>query len=289
MSTKQNYAIIKKNNIYYRLYSILEEKKLFMNNFEHKEEITNILKNLLNEMDIISISKKFNKGDELLENILENIGESTTSTNGGSIIIDGSKDYMYQLIYLEDENFQQKEMTEQQFLNEYCSLSNIEIKPIYHSAAIIKISYKDGEMKNDIIKKEDLIEIFLNNYYNTGVLIHNNGNLQEIQFTGDGPNLIIGNSFIVNDPITILGFLFIPYIENGSEINIKATKLFGREIKGRVFIALLCPSTHKKIWNIDMETLEKILNLLEDQNNIAKYESDSHDMNFNPYFNLKNN
>jgi hypothetical protein len=287
MSTKQNYAIIKKNNIYYRLYSILEEKRLFMNNFQHKEEITDILKNLLNEMDIISISKKFNKGDELLENILENIGEDTESTNGGSIIIDGYKDYMYQLIYLEDVNFQKEEMTDQKFLNEYCSLSNIEIKPIYYSAAIIKITYKDGEMKNDIIKKEDLVELFLNNYYNTGVLIHNNGNLQEIQFTGDGPNLIIGNSFIVNDPVSIFGFLFVPYIESGSEINIKASKLLGKEIKGRVFIALLCPSTYKKIWNIDIETLEKILNLLEDENNKAKYESESHDMNFNPYFNLK--
>ena len=286
--SKQNFITLKKNKLYYELYSILEKEKLFMNNFEQKDTIKDKLDKLLDSMNIMELSEKFNNGQELLEEILIKIGQNTDSVDGGSLILNGYKNHMYQMIYLEEKNFFDKSKNaDHELLNEYCTLSNIDIKPIYNDAAIIKISYDDGVMKNDIIKKEDIINIFLSNYYHTGILVDTNGNLQEIEFTEDGPNFVIGNNFKLIDSINILGFTFMPYLEIGSKLNEIATKLMGKEIKGRLFLTLVCPNSYKKLWSIDKETLEKIVYLLDDDSNFKKFESDREDINFNPYYNLK--
>ena len=286
--SKQNFITLKKNKLYYKFYEILEREKLFMDNLSQKDEIKETLKKLMDEMNIMKISKKYDTGEELLEEILVDIGEDNESHDGGSLILNGYKNYMYQMIYLENKNFFEKNVSpEIEIMNEYCTLSNIDIKPIYNDAAIIKISYEDGQMKNVTVKKDDLVNLFLDNYYHTGVLVDVNDKLQEIEFTGDAPSLVIGNSFVLQETIKILGFLFMPYLENGKEVNQLASKLLNKEIKGRLFLTLVCPNSYKKLWNIDKETIEKILILLEDKSNISKYEQEEGDINFNPYFNLK--
>ena len=40
--------------------------------------------------------------------------------------------------------------------------------------------------------------------------------------------------------------------------------MIGEEIKGRVFITLLCPTSNNRIWNIKKSTIENILKILND-------------------------
>ena len=277
---KQNFALIKKNKFYLKLYDILENEKLFMDKPDQKDIVEEKIRDLIDSEKILEISETFNKKEELLEDIFYKMSKSTTSRSGNSLLINCNQNYMYQLIYLEEEN----ENLDNENLNEYCSLSNKDITPVYNDACIVKISYYDGVMKNDIIKKEDIVNIFMRNYYHKGVLIDTNDKMVDIEFTGDNPNLILGNSFKQFTSIQILDFVFLIYQESSKELNKIMSKLTNQEVKGRCFCILLSMDNYKKYWDIDSEGLNEIITM--NENNIDKSKLNIEN---NPFLNLKIN
>ena len=61
----------------------------------------------------------------------------------------------------------------------------------------------------------------------------------------------------------MFGLTLVGYNEVGTEINHKASKLYGSEIKGRFYVSALCPITNKRFWGINSEILKGIIKLIE--------------------------
>jgi hypothetical protein len=196
---------------------------------------------------------------------------------------------MYEVFYMED--LTRSKILSDDDLNEYASLTNIYLLPIYWGCGIFKSTYIDGKLKGDPIDKQDVAKIYIGNHYYRGVLINTNGDMQEIEFTGENPNKVIGTGFTQSKTVDIIGFSILAFFEksNNIEKNIIASKLFGKDISGRVFITLLCPVTNKKYWSIKIETIKNMLIILENEtkiNDIYK-EIDSENKYINPFYLLK--
>ena len=69
-------------------------------------------------------------------------------------------------------------------------------------------------------------------------------------------------------------------------INELGSKLLGREIKGRLFLSLLCPTTRKKIWNITTKTINDIILILNnvDLTNSIYKELELIEKDINPFY-----
>ena len=290
----QNYCLIEKNKIYGELFDELLEEELSMNKQEDNEKIKRYIGNKILLSNYIEISENFTNQDDRLSDLINKITLKTDNKNlqGNTIILYANDNYMYEIFHMEDLT-RLKELSDND-LNEFGSLSNIYLLPIYWGCGIFKSKYCDGKLIGDIINKEDIINIYIQNYYHKGVLINANGNMQEIEFTGENPNKVIGMGFIQSNPIDVVGFNILAFIEKSNGVenkNLIASKIFGKDIYGRVFLSLLCPVTNKKYWSIYIETINNIIKILENEskmNNIYQ-EIDTENKYINPFYLLKKN
>lgn len=287
----QNYCLIEKNKIYGELFDELLEEELSMNKQEDNDKIKRYIGNKIISNNYIKISEVFTTQDDIMSDIINKITENTDNKNlqGNTVILYADDNNMYEAFHMEDLTHT-LELSDND-LNEYSSLSNIHLLPIYWGCGIFKSSYNDGKIIGNIINKEDIIKIYNENYYHKGVLINTNGQMQEIEFTGENPSKVIGMGFVCSNPTDIIGFSILPFIEknNTDDKNIIASKLFKRNINGRVFLGLLCPTTNKKYWSIHIETINNILKIMNDEtkmNNIYQ-EIDSDNKYINPFYLLK--
>jgi hypothetical protein len=128
-----------------------------------------------------------------------------------------------------------------------------------------------------------------------GVMINIDNTMQEIEFTGENPNLIIGEKFKMLSPFNLFGLTFVGFLEKGEKINELASKIYGNEIKGRFYLAVMCPITNKKFWSIDIEFIKNLLILLkylygsvDEKNKIEELEKELNDDKLkNPFFLIK--
>ena len=197
-------------------------------------------------------------------------------------------DNMYELFYMEDLN----NLQSQDDLNEFAIISNIYLQPIYWGCGIFKSNYSNGIMKGAIITKQDIANVFIQNYYHIGVMINQDDTMLELEFTGEDPVKIIGTNFIQSTTTDVIGFDIIPWIEKSSgtkKINKLASKLLNIEVEGRLFVTLVCPTTNKKFWNITKTTITNILKILNDDKlfNELRNKNISDKMLVNPYYQLK--
>jgi len=287
----QNYCLVRKNKIYTEIYDELLDYELSMNNSDHNDKIKIYLeKKILNEK-YIEISEIFTEQDDILSDLIIKITSQTSNPNlqGNTVMVYADDDSMYELFHMED--LTKSRVLLDDDLNEFGSISNTHLLPIYWDYGIFKSVYSDGKIRGDTISKEDMVKILIQNYYHTGVLIHLDGKLQQIEFTGENPFKVIGNNFVQSNPTEIVGFSLLPFIENSSDetINQKASTILGREIKGRVFISLLCPTTNKKYWNIFSSSINNLLEISKDQEKVKKIyeELDRDDKHINPFYLLK--
>ena len=299
----QNYGLIKKNNIYEQIYDMLDEENISMHKVEHNDKIIYHLTKLLNDSNIICVSENYNSKNDILESMMLDITNTNKNENlqGNTLLSFANDSFMYEIFYLEDLIQKQDEKN----LNNFASMSNINMEPIYHDCAIFKTKYtrdkleenkleenklEENKLVGDIITKEEIINIMIENFYHNGILIDTDDKLNEltdIKFTGENPFNFIGNNFTQSNITDILGFNILPYIENESNnTNTLATFFLGREIKGRVFISLLCPISNKKIWSIYKTTIKNIIQILNNKELVDKIyeETDNNYINSNPFY-----
>jgi hypothetical protein len=293
-----NYCLIKKNKLYEELYEILEEDELVMDNYNHSETIKYKIKKLVTSYlnDKIKLSNGYTTNEESFENLMLEITQNTDDNlddnlQGNTLLTYADENSMYEIVFMED-LITEKTETE---LNQIASISNIELAPIYGNIAIVKTCYEKGKMVSGTIYEEDIVNLIINNFYHKGVMINTDGTTKEIEFTGDNPNLIIGGNFKQTKPLQLFGLTLVGYNEQGTELNEKATKIFGDEIKGRFYITTLCPITNKRFWGLTNEILQNLLKLInylngnsEEKEKINKMDKELEDNKLmNPFFLIK--
>lgn len=290
-----NYCLIKKNKLYEDLYEILEEEDLIMDNPNHKDSIKYKIKKLVKMYfnDKISISNTFSTSNESLEDFMIQITENSEDDNlqGNTLLMFADENSMYEVVFMEQVGINKSD-TE---LNQIASISNIELAPIYGNVSIVKTSYIDGKLKNVLITEEDVINLIINNFYHNGVMINSDNSTVELEFSGDNPNIVIGGKFKQLAPIQMFGLTLVGYNEDGVEINNLASKLCGKEIKGRFYVTSLCPITNNRFWGLNYNIVENLLKLInlsegtpEEKKVIEKLNNElSDDKLKNPFFLIK--
>lgn len=289
---KMNYCEIKKNKIYVEMYDELLDEELNMNNTNHNDKIKNYLEKKIFSSDYIKISDNFAKSEDLMEDLILKIESETNNKNiqGNTLMLYADDNSMYELFYMEDLT----QSTHSEELNEYGSLTNIFLQPIYWTCGIFKSSYGiDGKIFMDTITKSDISKLFIQNFYHTGILINTDKSMIEIEFTGEDPYKIIGNNFTQSNTLDLFGFNLIPWIEKinveKSQYNEIASKIINSEIHGRVFFTLVCPNTNKKFWNITKITFNNILSIIQNNELIDKIQKEIEhiEININPFYFMK--
>ena len=255
-----NYIYIPINKFYKEVQDMIESEEISFYNITHWDKIKYNIEKIIKKNNFIT-SDLCNK-DVLIENILEKIVKDINSC-ANTILLYADDENMYEFIYLHDNNKREIEQIYND-TNELGSISNINLEVIYNDGCIIKTNYSDGVLKNSIINNDNLLEIINNIFFNTGVIISEDGDITEISYTFETPNYIIGDEFIKYKTFDVLSFTILLYVEKGNTINNVVSKMIGEEIKGRVFITLLCPTSNNRIWNIKKSTIENILKILND-------------------------
>ena len=288
--TEFNYCLIKNNKFYEDLYDVLEETELNMQRRDDAERIKDEIKKLVNTNKNIIISEVYEDTEKLLEEILLQITKDDTSSTlqGDTILLYADEKVMYESMYMED----LRRVESDDNINQLVTISNIELKPIYNICGIIKTDYKTGELIKRKIFKKDIIDIMIYNFYHTGVLLNTDNSYQEIEFTGDNPNLVLGGMFKQRTPIEIYGLSFVIYEEDCNsgvgQINERISKLLEREVRGRIFVSILCPITNKKFCNITNNTLEDIINIKNNKDRNDRLEKElGEDKIKNPFYLIK--
>lgn len=267
-----NYCIINKNEIYGELHDLVEKEELTMVNPNHEEKIKYLIGDVVkNNKNIEFIDKESNNINDFIGEVLELLISKNPQeeSQGNTMIVYSDINEMIEVIFIEkDENFEDCE------LNEFASISNYDLQPIYNCCALFKTNYKDNKVKNKLITIKDIEKIMYNNFYHIGLLVDCEGNTKEIVFSGDIPYNFIGSSFKLNENFERLGLHLAIFVEDGNKINEIATKICGAETKGRVFITLLNPPFNKKFGNFTKELLDIILKILNNSENVKKIEKE---------------
>jgi len=267
-----NYCIINKNEIYGELHDLVEKDELTMVNPNHEEKIKYLIGDVVkNNKNIEFIDKESNNINDFIGEVLELlISKNPQDESQGNTMIVYSDIYeMIEVLFIEkDENFEDCE------LNEFASISNYDLQPIYNCCALFKTNYKDNKIKNKLITIKDIEKIMYNNFYHVGLLVDCDGNTKEIIFSGDIPHNFIGSSFKLGENFERLGLHLALFVEDGNRVNEIATRLCGTETKGRVYITLLNPPFNKKFGNFTKELLDIILKILNNNENVKKIEKE---------------
>lgn len=289
----QNYCEIKKNKIYAEVYDELLDEELSMFNSEHNTKIKTWIEKKILSSSYIKLSESFDNKEDIISDIILKISTDESEVNivkenlqGNTIIMFADDNEMYELFYLEDLTKTHQDSD----LNEFGSITNIHLQPVYWGCGIFKTCYSNGKIQGVLINKKDVANLFIQNYYHIGVMIDVDGTLTQLEFTGEDPLKVIGNNFTQEGIYDVIGFNIVPYIEksNGNNLkpNTKASELLGKVINTRVFVTLLCPTTNRKFWNISIKTIGNLLKALKINNLENNNELQVDDMYTNPFITL---
>lgn len=292
----QNYCEIKKNKIYAEVYDELLDEELSMYNSEHNTKIKLWIEKKILSSPYIKLSEIFTNKEDIISDIIFKIttDESNDNLQGNTLIMFADDDEMYELFYMEDLTKKHQDID----LNEFGSITNIHLQPVYWGCGIFKTSYSDGNIQGVSINMQDVSNLFVQNYYHMGVMIDVDGSLTQIEFTGEDPFKVIGTNFTQECIYGVNDFNIVPYIEKSNDksndktndktkSNEKASCLFGKEIYGRTFVTLLCPTTNRKFWNIKTTTINNLLKVLENSDITNNKELLPDDMYTNPFITLR--
>ena len=268
-----NYCVINKNEIYGELHDLVEKEELTMVNPNHEEKIKYLIGDVVkNNKNIEFIDKESNNINDFIGEVLELLiskNPQEDDSQGNTMHVYSDINEMIEVLFIEkDENFEDCE------INEFASISNYDLQPIYNCCALFKTNYKDNKIKNKLITLKDIEKIMYNNFYHVGLLIDCDGNTKEIVFSGDIPHNFIGSSFKLGENFERLGLHLALFVEEGSRVNEIASKICGAETKGRVYITLLNPPFNKKFGNFTKDLLDIILKVLNNKENVKKIEKE---------------
>ena len=258
-----NYCFIDKNKMYEDIYDILELNDLHMGNVEEDTKIFSEIMNYIDNEIVnghISFSETFSDRDKFLDTIIETIAidGSTGTVKADTITIFSDENETYELMYAEHPT--KDELHEK--LNQFATMTNCNLTPIYGKCIIVKTIHSNNIVKNTIMTKNDLHKVLLTNFYHKGIMLDGE-NMTELTYADSMPYKVIGNTFTNYDIVDIFGFKFICYNDNSpnNKENKIASTLLDKPITNRVFIALLSFIKNKKIWNVSINLIKKILEI----------------------------
>lgn len=294
-----SYCLVKKNCLYQTLYAYIEKQKLNMYNPNHYDLIKDYIKRFLDETDYITTSEKFGASDTLFEHLLDSIitdnNISLNSVNeedrvdvnnqGNTLLAYGDSKKAYEIVYNEFFNNSNPEKLAS-VINEFGSITNIDMVPIYGSCGLLKTVYNTNGLKLSTVTKNDVYELIINTFYHSGVLVNTDGTMTELVFSGEDPCYMIGSAFKISDTIQLLELSWSIFVEKDGKIdNIIVSEFLNKPVKGRAFITVLCPITNKKFINITLNEFKDILELLKDKTKIDNINKDyTENININPFF-----
>ncbi len=283
-----NYCLVKTNKIYADIQDMLDLEEISMNNPGHNSKVQYHLEKLVRASKFIEVKPVFENKDNMLEQLFVDITDKIKEQDGfqgNTLLLLANTSNSYEVIYMED---LRKKQTDDN-LNELATISNLDMEPIFNDCGIVKVSYETGTHIHKKITLKDIESIVYNCFYHKGVIVSEDGSMQELDFSGDKPDITLGNTFKMATPFFIAGLQLVPYIELGKNINQKATDLIGIEIKGRVFFAVLSPMGGKRFWNMEIPTLNMLLSLAKDNDKLSKIDQELDEKNkaCNPFFLIK--
>ena len=270
-----NYILLKTNKIHEELYDLLEDKELSMNNPNHNDMVKFHMEKYIEKIDYIKISEKFETPEDRINNIMENFSDGLEKNmEGNTLLLYSDDEIMYELLFVENRQNRNEEN-----LNEFGSITNIELHPVYGDCAIIKTGINGNDLLNMTINRKDLFTIIYNNFFHTGVMVSSNNDMKELLFSGDMPSTVIGNMFKNHRKAEIFGLQFIIYEETNSDKlkNEIVSKLCNKDIFGRVFVCVLSPVFFKKFYNNKISIMNTITSLTGDKDTIKKIQKELDD------------
>ncbi len=283
-----NYCLVKKNKIYEEITDLMDMEELSMNMPTHTDKIKYQLKKLVSNSKYIQLIGNESNTNNLLEEVIMGITKEDNNPNlqGNTMLLYGNDLCYYEVIYME--NLRDKNKKDEN-LNEFASISNINLEPIYGDCAILKTCYENNTPTPGIITLDDVSEILINNFYHMGLMIEPTGKTIELIYSGDSPNNVIGHKFEKTGEINVLGLVFVPWIEKGKELNTIASKVLGKDIYGRVFLTVLAPIYFRRFWGINTKTLDDITKILDDKTKVEQIQQELSDSSnqINPFFLIK--
>lgn len=251
-----NYAIIEPNRLHEELYELLVDKKLSMANLNDKESIEYQVEMYFKKCYYIKYSEGFDNPDLMFDDICRVLKEKYKE-DINTMLLYSTDEYVYEMVYFEYSN--QREHDEDEF-NQFASMSNIELIPIYHRCAIMKTNIKTGIQCTSISYK-DIAHITLRNFYHSGVMIEPSKKITTVTYVTENPFISIGNTFTQGIDTVVNNFPLLMYEEKNDQkdVNEIASKIFNQELKGRIFLVLLAPIHYKKLWDLNENILQIIL------------------------------
>jgi hypothetical protein len=283
-----NYCLIKKNKIYEHLQDMMDIEEISMNDPNQNEKVFYHIKKLISKSKFIELRGNENDTNSLLEEIMLGITEDNKSEEiqGNTLLVYGDDDAYYEVIYMENLINTKRNNDE---LNEFGSLSNISLEPIYWDCAIVKTGFKNNQTIPKKISIDDIVNIFINNFYHKGVMIDTDGKTTELIYSGETPHPVIGSKFERYGEIKVLGIVIVPWVEKSNTINNIGTKLLESEMKGRIFLTILSPISFKRYWGISIQSLNNILSILDNKEKVNKVNDEIIESNYtiNPFFLIK--
>jgi len=282
-----NFIKINPNNIYKEIYEIIVDEELLMTRMKDADDIEKIIKNVIKNSKNIQVSEDYNNKDELLSAGISYISENTFNKDYqyDTIGVYGDLSEYYELVYCENFGYDIKTIEDKSVnnanTNEFATILNPEKTLIAGNIIIIKNKLINNKIENVSITKNDIANILIKHYYHTGVLICDDDSLHELTFTGSKPQDVIGSNFkLMEKEIECFGMKLLGYNEPNNNINKMASKIFRKELKGKLFITVLCPKIESIYWNISKEAIKIIYNLIENNKQIDNFNDDVH----NPFF-----
>jgi hypothetical protein len=257
-----NYAVISPNKLHEELCEILVDNDLTMAKLEYKDSIHYQIEMYFKKCNYIQYSTGFDNPDEMFNDICRVLKENNKD-DINTIMLYSTDEYVYEMVYFE--NYNNKEYDEDLF-NQFASITNIELLPIYDKCAVIKTNIKTN-VKSTCIDYKDITNIVMKTFYHTGIMVDTDNKITEIVYISEHPYASIGTTFTKTKDIIINNLCFLLYEEkeNNNVMNKKASKLFNTEIKGRVFISLISPIFYKKIWDMNSTILNLVLNSINNE------------------------
>jgi hypothetical protein len=228
-----NYTLLQKNNIYEQIYDLLEDNDLSMNNNNHYESIKNHIARLFTKSHkSIQISESFTTKEDMFEELMVNITKNNDDEclQGNTLLSYANDDNMYELVFLENIK---KEYNDNE-LNQFASISNIELAPVYGDCGIVKTCYENGSLINKQMNINDIIQIIMGNFYHSGVMINTDGTMLELDFPGDNPNIKIGPKFKQQSPINVFGLVLVGYFEDYDQTQAQAQAQVQDKVQDKV-------------------------------------------------------
>lgn len=255
-TTNMNHCTIPVNKIHELLFDVLEDAELCMDRLADEHDINKIIKSLFSKSAITS-SISYNTSEEnyiaMTHKIANSMDTPLLDDENPKLFFDTcylemNDDYTYELVFNDTSGTDDT-------LNHFATITNNDQIPIYNTCCVVKCN---NNKVPQTVTVDDVVNIYINMYYHKGLMLRQNGEKIEMTFSGTQVEPFLKSGFKQTDSIFMCGLNLVIYCDEDDGMNENATKLFEQEMKGNVFIAMLCPISGKYFANFTEKTFNTL-------------------------------